>query len=217
MGNENYKRLGGSIGMLEWGWVILGGMVVSWCVVYLHDECSWLRWLNGEERKWSVIVRWVEWNGWIWIRWGGVGIDCYVWSAGREWLFEDKEKSDDEYWIWLECVDGCEWRGMELCGRGLKKNDDEGVFASESVDEERTKRWFCDWNWMVESLECYRTRSFLPSTWTVNALRTSFFTWEEWKEEWCEMVWLLWRKSAISLLWSMRWIMVGGETLNPHE
>ena len=215
--NENYKRLGGIIEVLRRGWMILGWMVVSWCVVYLHDEYSWLGWLNRKERKWSVIVRDVEWNERIWIRREGMSIDCYVWSAGREWLVEDKEKGAVEYWIWLECIEGYQWRGMELSGWGLKRIGDEGVFASNSVDEERTKRCFCDWNWMMELLECYRTRSFLPSTWTGGELRTSFFTWEEWMEEWRELDWLLWRKSAISLLWSMGWRMVSGETLNPHE
>ena len=215
--NEGNERLGGSIVLLEWEWVILVWMVVLWYVFYLHDEYGCLGWLNGVEKERPVIVRNGEWNEWIWSQRGGASIDCYVWSAEREWLIEYEEKSEIKCWIWLECVDGCQWRRMELCGWGLRKNDDQGVFASESVDEERTKRWFCDWNWMMELLECYRTRSFLPSTWTGGELKTSFFTWEQWMEEWCEMVWLLWRKSAISLLWSVRWRMMSGGTLNPHE
>ena len=162
MGNENYKRLGGIIGVLEWVWMILGRMVASWCVLYLHDEYSWLEWLNREERKWYVIVRDGEWNGWTWIRWGGVSIDSYVWSAGREWLFEDEEKGVVEYWIWLECVDGCQWRRMELCGWGLRKNDDQGVFASESVDEERTKRLFL-WLELNGRVVGVLQNAFLPS------------------------------------------------------
>ena len=160
--NEGNERLRGIIGVLEWGWVILGWMVVSWCVVYLHDECSWLRWLNGEERKWFVIVRNGEWNEWIWSQRGGASIDCYVWSVRREWLIQYEEKGVIGYWIWLECVDGCEWRGMELCGWGLRKNDDQGVFASESVDEERTKRLFL-WLELNGRVVGVLQNAFLPS------------------------------------------------------
>ena len=94
------------------------------------------------------------------------------------------------------CFVGIAYGRMELCGWGLKRNDDEDVFASESVDEERTKRCFYYWNWMMESLEWYRARSFVSSVITERVLRTSLFTWEEWKEEWREMVWLLWRKEC---------------------
>ena len=138
--NEGNERLGGSIVLLEWEWVILVWMVVLWYVFYLHDEYGCLGWLNGVEKERPVIVRNGEWNEWIWSQRGGASIDCYVWSAEREWLIEYEEKSEIKCWIWLECVDGCEWRGMELCGRGLKRIGDEGVFASESVDEERIKR-----------------------------------------------------------------------------
>ena len=122
MGNEEYERLRGSIGVLEWGWVILGWMGVSWCVLYLVEWDGWMGWLNGELMEWFVIVRDSEWNGWIWIWWRGMSIECYVWSAEREWLIDDEEEDGIECWIWLEFIDGCEWRGMEFCGWGLRRN-----------------------------------------------------------------------------------------------
>ena len=123
MGNENYKRLGRSIGMLEWGWMIHGGMVVLWYVFYLHDEYGCLGWLNGVEKERPVIVRNGEWNEWTWIRGGGISIVCYVWSVRREWLIQYEEKSVVGYWIWLECIDGCQWRRMKSCGWGLRGSE----------------------------------------------------------------------------------------------
>ena len=42
----------------------------------------------------------------------------------------------------------------------MRKNDVEGVFASGSVDDEKTKRCFCDWN---DGVVGVLQNAFLPS------------------------------------------------------
>ena len=90
------------------------------------------------------------------------------------WYQEGNETVGEAFVFWCcFCFSGIAHGWMELCGWGLKRFGDEGVFASETGDEERMKRYFCDWDWMMESLEWYRTCSCFPSTWIVNALRIS--------------------------------------------
>ena len=90
----------------EGGWYLDEWVFCDACFIWL-DWGGWMGWLNGESMEWFVIVRDGEWNGWIWIQRGGVSIDCYVWSAGREGLVEYEEKGEIEYRIWLEIIDGC--------------------------------------------------------------------------------------------------------------
>lgn len=161
--NEEYERLGGSIGVLERGWVILGWMVVSWCVLYLvgvewlNGVVEWggegvvcdcqrrgVKWMNLKVRRrdeYWVLCMECEEGGVDWRR-----------RRGGKWMMDLIRM---HWWILVEgngtvgeafvfwccfCLVGIAYGWMELRGWGLKRIDDEGVFASESRYEERMKR-----------------------------------------------------------------------------
>ena len=153
-------------------------------------RCMWFQ--REYECDWlRMVIAEVEWNSWR-----GAHLlmlfpscrDC-IWMNGVVWMRIEEE-----------------WRWGRICFRIWGWREDEEMIM---------------WLELNDGIVGMRQRilqgSSVSSAITGRVLRTSFFTWDEWMEEWHEMDWLLFRKSEISLLQSMKWRIVSGETLNPHE